>query len=285
MKKFLATICAAALLMVGCGGEKVADKPAKNFSGAEVKLGMMTRLNSDEQKMGTVLDEVAEKSGVKGTKHLPKFYDSLKLMQLGVESGEVEAISTYKSVADYLVANNDKFEIVPYEALNKLSDYFCFAVRKNETQLKDAFDKAIDDMKADGTLDKLVNDYITKVDKGKTPPAVEIPKFDGVETIKVGVTGDLPPLDLILPDNSPAGFNTAMLAEISKRIGKNIELVQIETGARATALSSKFIDVVFWVIVPVGQEVPIDIDKPEGLDLSKPYFKDDVAVVKLKDNK
>lgn len=285
MKKFLATICAVALLMVGCGGEKVADKPASNFSGAEVKLGMMTRLNSDEQKMGTVLDDVAEKSGVKGTKHLPKFYDSLKLMQLGVESGEVEAISTYKSVADYLVANNNKFEIVPYEALNKLSDYFCFAVRKNETQLKDDFDKAIDDMKADGTLDKLVNDYITKVDKGKTPPAVEIPKFDGVETIKVGVTGDLPPLDLILPDNSPAGFNTAMLAEISKRIGKNIELVQIETGARATALSSKFIDVVFWVIVPVGQEVPIDIDKPEGLDLSKPYFKDDVAVVKLKDNK
>lgn len=285
MKKFLATICAAALLMVGCGGEKVADKPANNFSGAEVKLGMMTRLNSDEQKMGTVLDDVAEKSGVKGTKHLPKFYDSLKLMQLGIESGEVEAISTYKSVANYLVANNKKFEIIPYEALNKLRDYFCFAVRKNETQLKDEFDKAIDDMKADGTLDKLVNDYITKVDKGKAPPTVEIPKFDGVETIKVGVTGDLPPLDLILPDNSPAGFNTAMLAEISKRIGKNIEIVQIETGARATALSSKFIDVVFWVIVPVGQEVPIDIDKPEGLDLSKPYFKDDVAVIKLKDNK
>jgi len=285
MKKFLATICAAALLMVGCGGEKVADKPDNNFSGAEVKLGTMTRLNSDEQKMGTVLDDVAEKYGVKGTKHLPKFYDSLKLMQLGVESGEVEAISTYRSVADYLVANNDKLEIVPYEALNKLSDYFCFAVRKNETQLKDDFDKAIDGMKSDGTLDKLVNDYITKVDKGKTPPAVEIPKFDGVETIKVGVTGDLPPLDLILPDNSPAGFNTAMLTEISKRIGKNIELVQIETGARATALSSKFIDVVFWVIVPVGQEMPIDIDKPEGLDLSKPYFKDNVAVVKLKDNK
>ena len=285
MKKFLATICAAVLLMVGCGGEQVAYKPANNFSGAEVKLGMMTRLNSDEQKMGTVLDGVAEKAGLKGTKHLPKFYDSLKLMQLGVESGEVEAISTYKSVADYLVANNNKFEIVPYEALNKLSDYFCFAVRKDDTQLKDNFDKAIDEMKADGTLDKLVNDYITKVDKGKTPPAVEIPKFDGVETIKVGVTGDLPPLDLILPDNSPAGFNTAMLAEISKRIGKNIELVQIETGARATALSSKFIDVVFWVIVPVGQEMPIDIDKPEGLDLSKPYFKDDVAVVKLKDNK
>ena len=282
MKKFLATICAAALLMVGCGGEKIEDKQLS----AEFRLGIVTRLNTNEEKFGSVLDEVAEKFGVKGTKHLPKFYDSLKLMQLGVESGEVEAISTYKSVADYLVVNNSKFEIVPNEALNKLSDNFCFAVRKEDTQLKNDLDKVIDEMKADGTLDKLVNDYITNVDKGQAPPAVEIQTIDGAENIKVGVTGDLPPLDLVLSDNSPAGFNTAMLAEISKRLGKNIEIMQIETGARAAALNSKLIDVVFWVIVPFGNDdIPSDIDKPEGLELSKPYFKDDVAVIKLKDNK
>ena len=217
---------------------------------------------------------------------MPKFYDSLKLMQLGIESGEVEAISTYKSVAEYLVINNSKFEIVPNEALNKLSDSFCFAVRKDDTQLKADLDKAIGEMKADGSLDKLINDYITNVDKGQEPPAVEIPTIDGAQTIKVGVTGDLPPLDLILPDNSPAGFNTAMLAEISKRLGKNIEILQIETGARAAALNSKLIDVVFWVIVPFGNDdIPADLDKPEGLELSKPYFKDDVAVIKLKANK
>ena len=246
---------------------------------------MMTRLNTDEEKMGSALDTVAENSGVKGTKHLPKFYDSLKLMQLGVESGEVQAISTYKSVADYLVANNDKFEITPYEALNKLSDYFCFAVRKDDTALKADLDKTIDAMKSDGTLDKLINDYVTNVDKGKEPPKVEIPKIEGADTIKVGVTGDLPPLDLILPDNSPAGFNTAMLAEISKRLNKNVEIVQIETGSRAAALDAKLIDVVFWVILPVGKELPADIDKPEGLELSAPYFKDSVAVIKLKDSK
>ena len=286
MKKFLAAICAAALLMVGCGGEKIADKPAKNFSGADVNLGMMTRLNTDEEKMGTVLDQVAEKFGDKGTKHLPKFYDSLKVMQLGMESGEIQAISTYKSVADYLVAKNNKFEIVPHDALNKLSDYFCFAVRKDETALKIDIDKAINEMKADGTLDKLIDEYITNVDKEKDPPKVELPKFIGADTIKVGVTGDLPPLDLILPDNSPSGFNTAMLAEISKRLGKNIAIVQIETGARAAALESKLIDVVFWVIVPFGGNgVPSDIDTPEGMELSEPYFKDDVAVIKLKESK
>ncbi|MBR3499269.1 MAG: transporter substrate-binding domain-containing protein [Selenomonadaceae bacterium] len=291
MKKFLATICAAALLFTGCSGgsggedKPAVDKPADNFSANELKLGMATRLNTDEEKMGGILDGVAEKFGLKAQKHLPKFYDNLNAMQMGIESGEIQAISTYNCVAEYLVANNSKFEIVPNEALNKLSDYFCFAVRKDDTALKAELDKAINEMKSDGTLDKFINEYITNVSKGQAPPKVEIAKVEGADTIKVGVTGDLPPLDLVLPDGSPAGFNTALLAEISKRIGKNIELVQVDTGARAAALTSKVIDVVFWVILPVGQEVPIDIDKPEGLELSMPYFKDDVAVVKLKDNK
>ncbi|MBR0289159.1 MAG: transporter substrate-binding domain-containing protein [Selenomonadaceae bacterium] len=191
MKKFLAAMCAAALLMVGCGGEKVADKP----SGDVVKLGVLTHLNSTEESFGETLSNIEEETGSKTPKHLPKFYDSLKLMQLGIESGDIEAISTYKSVADYLVANNNKFEIVKHDALNKLEDSFCFAVRKDETQLKDDLNKTIGEMKSDGTLDELINDYITNVDKGETPPKVEIPKFEGAETIKVGVTGDLPPLD------------------------------------------------------------------------------------------
>jgi len=284
MKKFLATICAAALLMTGCGGGQ--DNAEKKDSDAgKVKLGMITRLNTDEKNMGDVLDKAAESFGVKDTKHLPKFYDGFNQMQMGLEAGDIEAISTYNSVANYLVANNDKVEIVPNDALNKLSDYFCFAVRKEDKDIKVKLDKVIDEMKADGSLDKLINDYITNLEKGKTPPAVEIPMTEGADTIKVGITGDLPPLDLILPDNSPAGFNTALLAEIAKRSGVNISLVEIDSNARAAALNSKLIDVVFWVIVPFGNDMPIDLDKPEGLELSAPYFKDTVAVVKLKSNK
>ena len=204
-------------------------------------------------------------------------------MQMGIEAGSVDAISLYKSVADYVVATNDKFEVVPHDALNKIEYLFCFAVRKDDAALKADLNKIIGEMKSDGALDKLINDYITNVDKGQTPPAVEIPKTDGAEVIKVGITGDLPPLDLILPDNSPAGFNTAMLAEIAKRLNKNIEVVQIESGARATALNSKFIDVVFWAVVPFGNDkIPADIDKPDGVELSDSYFKDSVAKIQLK---
>ena len=243
---------------------------------------MISHLNTSEKQMEEYLFKIQEKSRAKVVNHVPVFFDNLKLMQMGIESGKVDVISTYKCVADYLIANNGQFEIVNDDWIRGLADNFCFAVRKDDAALKADLDKIIGEMKSDGSLEKLVKDYITDVDKGQAPPIVEIPKFDGAETIKVGVTGDLPPLDLILPDNSPAGFNTALLAEIAKRLHKNIELVQIDSGARAAALSADQIDVIFWVVVPMGGNMPADIDKPEGVELSEPYFKDDIAHLKLK---
>ena len=283
LKKFFAAVCAAGLLMTGCGSDSGgSENKAPDSQATIIKLGMISHLNASEKQMEEYLFKIQEKSRAKVVNHVPVFFDNLKLMQMGIESGKVDVISTYKSVADYLIANNDKFEIVNDDWIKGLSDNFCFAVRKEDSALKADLDKIINEMKSDGSLDKLTKEYIIDVDKGQAPPKVEIPKIDGADTIKVGVTGDLPPLDLVLADNSPAGFNTALLAEIAKRSGKNIEVVQIDSGARAAALAADQIDVIFWAIVPVEGNMPVDIDKPEGVELSEPYFKDDIAHLKLK---
>lgn len=283
-KMLLACVTAAALF-TGCGSQST-DKPSQD-SGKDVQLGMLSHMNTTESNMGDFYNKLVEKAGIKDAdKFRPKFYDNLRVMQMAVESGDVTQISLYKCVAEYLVANNDKFEIVPNDALNKIQDSFCFAVRKDDTQLKADLDKVIGEMKADGSLDKLINEYIINADKKQSPPKIDIPKVEGAPTIKFGVTGDLPPLDYVNADNTPAGFNTALLAEVAKRLGRNIEIVDIETDGRAIALTSKHIDVVFWAIVPFGGgDMPADIDKPEGLELSAPYFKDSVAHIKLKSDK
>ena len=279
VKKFLTAICAACLLMTGCGGETTTDK---NSQANIVKLGMLTHLNASEKQMEEYLFKIQEKSHAKVVNHVPVFYDSLSLMLMGAEAGNVDEISTYKSVADYILAKNSKYAIANVEWVKGLADNFCFAVRAENKELKADLDKVIGEMKSDGSLNKLVDYYITNAIKDKNPPSVDLPKFDGAAVIKVGVTGDLPPLDLILSDNSPAGFNTALLAEIAKRLNKNIELVQIDSGARAAALNADQIDVIFWAVVPDSDNLPADIDKPDGIEFSEPYFKDDVAHLQLK---
>ncbi len=268
LSKILVFCLTVATIFAGCFSEET-KKNVENL----IKIGMIAQLNASPEQM----DELMEIAGVEVATN---YYDSFNSMQTALASKKIDEIQTYGSVANYMTETNSNFEVKKDEPV-KLIDAFCFAVREGDLNLKNEFDSTISSMEKDGSLDALVKKYIKDL-KGE-PPAVEIAKIDGADTIKVGITGDLPPLDMILSDGTPAGFNTAVLAEISRRIGKNIELVQIESGARAAALTSKKIDVIFWVAVPAEENSkrPADIDKPQGIEVTDPYYKDTVVHVNL----
>ena len=276
MKKIFALLMIFALvLMTGCGGSG-GDTPEKSDDAGKVKLGMITRLNASEENFGKFMAEVEKTLSVKISSHKPVFFDSLSAMQAALQSGQIDEISTYRSVARYMIAKEPRFALLKDHSLEFI-DSFCFALREDDTELRDSLNKVIQDMQSDDTLDRLTKEYITDISAENDPPAVELPTFDGASTIKVAVTGDLPPLDFVSADGKPAGFNTAVLAEIAKRLNRNIELVQVDSGARAAALTSKQVDVVFWAIVPVSEIIPSDTDKPAGVALTDPYFKDKIV--------
>ena len=252
-KKFflLATILLMIFTVSGCGGNE-SNSP---------RIGTLTKLNSSPQ--GESLN----------------FYENFNSMQMALQSQNIDKIQTYKSVAEYMTANNSDFAIENSSATVPLVDNFCCAVRVDDVDLKNSFDAAIEDMKEDGTLDVLVVNFIKKYNAN--PKAVSIPHFDDAKTIRVGITGDLPPLDLVLADGTPAGFNTAVLSEIGNRLQKNIELIQIDSGARAAALTSGQVDVIFWVVVPEDDSRPKNFDTPDGVSVTTPYYQDTVVNVNL----
>ena len=272
LKKVLSLLAVGALagsLFTGCGDT---NKPSENQN---VRLGMITTLNASEQKVEEILKQLQEKSNVNLLKHTITFYKDLSTMQMGLESNSIDEMSTYDCVANYLMAKDLNLHVVENHGM-ALSDSFCFAVLKSNEGLKKDLDKVLAAMKKDGTLDNLIKQYITDV-KAEDPPAVEIPHIDGADTIKVAVTGDLPPLDLVLANGQPAGFNTALLAEMGRRLNKNIEIIDIDGDARSSALTSGRADVIFWAILPVDDSRPKDIDTPEGAVLSEPYFTDKIT--------
>ena len=188
-----------------------------------------------------------------------RFYDSLDAMVMGLLSGEIISFDIYSCVAEYICAQNENLvNYVQYdttsdrsafvgEVLDRFSNGFSFMMLEENEALRDEFDVAIAAMKEDGTLQQLIDEHITKVVNGEEPQVIVPDKIDGAETITVAVTGSLPPMDYIAPDGTVAGFNTAILAEIGRRIGKNIKFEQVDSLGRAMALSSGTVDVVFWV--------------------------------------
>ncbi|MER1994059.1 MAG: transporter substrate-binding domain-containing protein, partial [Eubacteriales bacterium] len=205
-----------------------------------------------------LLDGVLEEkdSQVPAGRPVFRYYDTLNAMLMALQAGEVNAINVPYYTGKYLCsANNNLMMRVEYhpEKATEITDWalrwfgsgYSFMMKEENTALRDAFDAQITAMKEDGTLQKLIDEYIIKASEGGEPVAIAFEKFEG-DPIRIAVTGSLPPMDYVAADGTFAGFNTAVLAEIGKRLQKNIELVQVDSVGRALALSEGAVDVVFW---------------------------------------
>ena len=208
---------------------------------------------------GVLIPESSQAPSQDNPASVLRFFDTLDAMLMGLYAGDVGSIEIYQSVARFLCATNQDLMILGKFDLDKetntfaelalsgiLSNDFAFLMMEENSELCEEFNSAITAMKADGTLEKLVAEQIDGlVDGGEITP-VTMPVIDGAETVKIAVTGALPPMDFVDADGTPAGFNTAVLAEISRRINKNIELLVVDSIGRAAALASGTVDAVFW---------------------------------------
>ena len=269
-KKILALVLAIGMVfaLAACGGKdeslpKVGRLEATAVDGCEYREHIDTA-HSDDPKVEHV------------------YYNNLSAMLMDLNSNKIISVGVDKAIADYIVARNENLMSV---ILDTWKDNFSMMTMDSNQEVYDILNNAIKEMKADGTLDALIeNELKAYIESDPTPK--DLPHFDGAKTIKIGVTGDLPPMDFVSSDGKAAGFNIALLTEIANRAQVNFELVQIETGARAIALSNGKVDAVFWTkertCTVCGAE---GAEKVEGTLVTESYFSDCVAEVKLKDNK
>jgi len=215
----------------------------------------------------------------RNNRYVVKFYYNLASMLMALNAGHVREISLPESTAKYILKNNPEymklFSIIMPSSLS-------FGFRAEDSELCGELNKAIISMKEDGTLKALEEKYINTENISET---ASFEKFEGAGEITVAVTGDMPPIDFVAADGKPAGYNTAVLSEIGKRLKKNIEIIDIEAGARLSTLTSGRADVIFWyrstkgITIPeefeINGENPVNAvmrDATEGVILSEPYY-------------
>ena len=300
MKKF---ICAVILLLLVSQAGFAAEKNSVN-------AGVLTYLGTTEEEFQESLDDLrkavapliptddekgewASYDRLEGflaslvkTRRVIKFFDSLMAMEMALRSGRIDELALPEAVALYVVNNNSNYDIL--FSLNMMPSTISFGFRRGNTKLQKEFNAAISAMKKDGTLKRIESKYITDLGSSEPQP-VKFENFKGAATIKVAVTGDLPPIDFISANGTPTGYNTAILSEIGKRIKKNIRLISVDAGGRSAALSSERADVVFWyrntegfntnnVKGLKGKNVNMR-DSIDGVILSEPYYTWDTDLI------
>nr|MBQ6739301.1 transporter substrate-binding domain-containing protein [Synergistaceae bacterium] len=248
-----------------------------------IKLGMLSKLNIEESGYNKFMaagitsgkfDTFSRSANHmhNGDNTIVSFHDSLNALLLALDSNKVDEIALPGVIARYILQHNEgKYRTACIVRPIRSG----LAIGFKDTALRDRVNEALAGIESDGTLADIVDKYVFDIlfkHRDDEPGAVKFEQFEGAETIKVADTGALPPVDYIAADGTPDGFNIAILAELAKRLKVNIELVNVDASARASALSSGRVDAVFWFQVLRDLPAAEQIDVPESVALSEPYF-------------
>ena len=220
----------------------VGTKPPKtDYSFLNGKTGTTNASVFSEEKLTAAINH---KLGSRITKFI--YTDTMNSCLSMLKSDRADFMLTSDVSAAYIIQRNPELKSVILTDNNGLA----MILRVSDIALRDKLNSAIKKLKASGELAGLYKKWISDLPVGREPIMPRIEKTSYPETIYAGVSGDMPPLDYVAADGRPAGYNVALLTEISKIIGKNIEVISIDAPARFAALQSKKIDVFFWQRVP-----------------------------------
>ena len=282
MKKTVTFISALMIVLFACLSVCVAEDAAS--SGAVQKygdIGRLSKLNITEDELNEVLKDIM----VDSICNRYVFYDTMNDMIMALNRGDIVALETDQNTVRYIASRNDHIvDRPPYMNPNML--IFCMLLRGEDTELRDQISACITEMNGDGTVEALKQTYIEDVIAGKEPEAIEPQIFQDAKTIRVAVTGDRPPMDYISASGEPLGFNTALIAEVAKRLEMNIEMVSVTCAARGVALASGVCDIVFWMEVGDFEnwEGANFEDQPENTVVTEPYMSVPLWWAVLKDS-
>jgi|GEM_PF-3025269 len=277
-KHHISFVCIAAtvllvFLLPGC--ERMAAVPQENKQ-TVIRMGWLEKSDSELQALARWREEW----------NIPQddptidqhSYPSLGTMLMDLKAGRIEEIMIPACTARYILKqNNDFVEVTP---THTIYDDYRMATRGEDSTLCQILDSSIREIAADGTLDALVRTYIT--DMAEPPKFEIITPVPGALTYKVGVTGDLAPLDFVSEDGRAAGFNVALLKAISQKAGINFETVPVEMPARMSALAAGKIDVVFWMGYTHSANFMPD---SAGLNFTESYHSEPLSAMRINPEK
>ena len=188
---------------------------------------------------------------------------------MAVVSGKADAIACPSFVAEYYAKRNSALKVVEPSA--KIPYKVIMVVRKEDEALRTQLNQAIGMLNESGRLQSLENEWITNLPLEGEPSNIGQANSAGARTVKVGISGDFPPLDYISADGRPAGFNVAFMSEIGTQLDVRFEFVSLEAASRFPALASGKIDVIFFHFKSDQEPDLFDFNDDQWL-MTNPYF-------------
>ena len=264
MKKTLSMLAASALcaaMLTGCGKEAKKISSADDLPGATIGV----QLGTTGDTYATELEEEPEE-GQPAAKI--ERYDAGADAVNALKQGKVDCVIIDNEPAKVFVSKNDDLQILPDPFTDE--DY-AVAIKKGNTELTDKINAALDELEADGTLKKIIDNYIGDDTKGsfKYESPADADRSNG--TLVMATNAAFPPYEMI-ENGDVVGIDPDIMRAVCDKLGMELKIEDMKFEAIIAAVQSGKAD--------VGVAgMTVDEDRLQNVDFSRSYAKGKQVII------
>ncbi|MDE6726891.1 MAG: transporter substrate-binding domain-containing protein [Oscillospiraceae bacterium] len=258
MKKTVAMFAVGLLsvfMLSGCGKEAKTVASADDLPGATIGV----QLGTVGDTYATELEEEPEEG-----KEAAKIerYDAGADAVNALKQGKVDCVIIDNEPAKVFVSKNDDLKILDTPFADE--DY-AMAIKKGNTELLDKVNAALDELEKEGTLQKIIDNYIGDNTKGsykyESPADV---KYDN-GTLVMATNAQFPPYEMI-ENGAVVGIDPDIMQAVCDKLGMKLKIEDMKFDSIIAAVQSGKADVGVAGIT-------VNEDRLKNVDFSRSYAK------------
>ncbi len=246
-------VLAGILLMAGCGRKEPGI----------TNLSMLEGGKTFAVPTGTVADQFV-------TRRFPdariEYYNSVLDCALAVKGGKADAGVYDEPILKNIAAKNEGLMVLA-ELLE--GDKYGFAVRMDSTALKAAIDQTLAEIKANGIYEDMMKRWLPLKGAPAAMPAME---NEGSGTLIFGTAAVTEPMAFVDANRNVVGFDVEFAHHIARKLGRKLEIVDMEFGAMLPALIAGKVDM-------IGAGLSITEERAKKVLFSESYYPSGIAAV------
>jgi polar amino acid transport system substrate-binding protein len=196
-----------------------------------------------------------------------KYFNSVLDCALAVKEGKADAAAYDKPVLENIAAKNEGLTVLK-ELL--LDDKYGFAVQLENTGLKTVIDRILVELKSNGTYNDMMKRWFPE--KGNPAPMPEF-NFRGTkEVFRFGTAAVSEPMSYFDANHKIVGFDIEFASFVAMKLGKQLEVIDMEFGAMLPALIAGKVDM-------IGAGISITEERAKKVLFSESYYPSGIAAI------
>jgi polar amino acid transport system substrate-binding protein len=234
--------------------------------GTREKISGLGQLDGKEFAVptGTVADQLVLS---KLPKAKFKYFNSVMDAALAVKAGKADAAAYDEPILKNIAAKNSGL-IVLKDMITV--DNYGFAVRLGDADLKKTIDTVVGDLKKDGGAEEMLKRWFPAT--GNPAPMPEIASSEGDKAVRLGTSSVTEPFSFVDGSRKIVGYDIELARLIARKLGRKLEIVNMDFGGMIPALISGKVDMIAACIT-------ITEERSRQVLFSEPYYVGGIAVL------